>query len=637
MMHETVLDHYVDLLRGRTWDETGGALYNVIRTMRMARHDKICGEDLTQLDWGSIPFAGIQFSAEGAPASCFDGGKFHEWNFMTGHSGGITSVAYSPKGDLVATASNDGTVILWEPFSGLMVQKLVGHTNAVISVRFTLDGSYCITSSWDGTGKKWMIADGVFFPKASYYYSSSGLSYCSVRSPDGKYVLDGSFLYSKQFEATLMSMETFKSITLNRHTDHVISVAFSSDSQFCLTGSKDGTAMLWKVENGQYIRTLNEHCEAVYSVAFSYDGLYCLTGSSDKTAKLWDLKNGTCLITLKGHTDTITSVSFSPDGKYCLTGSLDRTARLWDAKTGNLIRIMGSNLFPLLSCHLTPNGYHLIAKSWKKTIKIWDMNTRRCTSDINVISDLLEYMIVFPNIDPELPTTVKRIIAYFPQKIATFIQHICKNELTPIAFSPDEKYCLTYSQDNILQLYEIETGHCIHSLRRNIHAKEIKTVAFSPVDNHILIGWTKGNVTLIEMETANQIPMQSFYLNDVVFVAFSPNGLYCVTGSHKKIAQLWEIANNPIIIESAPPLRTFHSPATETEHTEWHFPYCLVHQNGICKIYKFDCFNPECSDKPEYIDTFYNIDGLGIRSCSFRDITADDTTQKILYQYGAEL
>src|SRR5690242_9263887 len=72
----------------------------------------------------------------------------------------------------------------------------------------------------------------------------------------------------------------------------------------------------------------------VLSVAFSPDGRYALTGSNDWTARLWEVSTGRLVRTFTGHTGGVTSVAFSPDGTEALTASMDRTARLWDIQSG---------------------------------------------------------------------------------------------------------------------------------------------------------------------------------------------------------------------------------------------------------------------------------------------------------------
>ena len=88
------------------------------------------------------------------------------------------------------------------------------------------------------------------------------------------------------------------------------------------------------------------------SVSFSPDGKFIVSGSRDKTVRVWDATNGVevgmnswslryfdfmCfdqVNKLEGHSRDVTSVSFSPDGKFIVSGSWDETVRVWDATNG---------------------------------------------------------------------------------------------------------------------------------------------------------------------------------------------------------------------------------------------------------------------------------------------------------------
>lgn len=111
------LHDYVDLLRGKEWSETGNSLYNVIRTMRSSRHDKVCGEDFSQLDFGNIPFNGIHFSLNGEYPCDFSKCKLNEWNFINGHNCKIEKIIFA--GELFVSADHDGNIIGWDVTSTL--------------------------------------------------------------------------------------------------------------------------------------------------------------------------------------------------------------------------------------------------------------------------------------------------------------------------------------------------------------------------------------------------------------------------------------------------------------------------------------------------------------------------------------
>ncbi|RME04655.1 MAG: hypothetical protein D6805_02290 [Planctomycetota bacterium] len=160
---------------------------------------------------------------------------------LTGHSSWVGSVAFSPDGKLLASASADNTIKLWEVASRRSIATLTGHRNWVRSVAFSPDGKLLASASDDDTVKVWKVA-------------------------------------SWQCIATL-----------TEHGADVYSVAFSPDGKLLASGSKDNTVKVWKVGSWQCIATLTGHGDYVRSVAFSPDGKLLASGSKDQTIKVWFL------------------------------------------------------------------------------------------------------------------------------------------------------------------------------------------------------------------------------------------------------------------------------------------------------------------------------------------------------------
>ena len=100
------------------------------------------------------------------------------------------------------------------------------------------------------------------------------------------------------------------------HSSTVLSVAFSPDGHYVLTGSADNTARLWEAETGIELRTFEGHGAWIACVAFSPNGHHILTGSHDSTARLWNVETGREVQRFEGHTGWVRSVSFFPSGDY---------------------------------------------------------------------------------------------------------------------------------------------------------------------------------------------------------------------------------------------------------------------------------------------------------------------------------
>ncbi|GBL16328.1 serine/threonine-protein kinase F [Microcystis aeruginosa NIES-1211] len=283
---------------------------------------------------------------------------------LTGHSGQVYSLAYSPDGRYLASGSKDRTIKIWEVATGKGLRTLTGHSGVVLSVAYSPDGRYLASGSQDKTIKIWEVATGKVRTLTGHYMTFWSVAY----SPDGRYLASGSW------DKTIKIWETATGTELRTLTGHsmtVWSVAYSPDSRYLASGSLDKTIKIWEVATGQELRTLTGHSEGVLSVAYSPDGRYLASGIGDGAIKIWEVATVRELRTPTRHSEVVRSVAYSPDGRYLASGSQDKTIKIWEVATGNELRTLTGHSETVFSVAYSPDGRYLASGSADKTIKIW--------------------------------------------------------------------------------------------------------------------------------------------------------------------------------------------------------------------------------------------------------------------------
>jgi WD40 repeat protein len=286
-------------------------------------------------------------------------------NTLTGHSGLVRSVAFSPDGHLLASGSFDGTIKLWDPNSGKTLQTLTGHSGNVRSVIFSPDGQVLASGGDDGSIKLWDVQSGELLQTLPGH--ALGVSSVAF-SPDGQLLASGSFdgtvkVWDPQSGKLLQ--------TLTGHSADVGAIAFSPDGRSLASGSVDQTVKLWDPKSGNLIRTLTGHSDWINSVVFSPDGNLLASGSKDKTIKLWDPKSGDLIRTIAGHNDAVNTVAFSPDSRLLTSGSDDKTIRLWDSKSGELRQTLTGNTDGVWAVAFSPDDKLLASGGKDQKVRIW--------------------------------------------------------------------------------------------------------------------------------------------------------------------------------------------------------------------------------------------------------------------------
>jgi WD40 repeat protein len=295
---------------------------------------------------------------------------WHCLHTLTAHIDGVTCVAFSPDGNVLASGSRDRTLNLWPMQALWSMRPLTGFTHSVSTLAFSPEGTKLAAGSLDRSIKVWQFPQG---RESSEFCDPAGVL-CVALSPDGRILASGGMgkgvwlREGNQKEGLLYSPEGMWCL------------AFSLDGKILAGGGLDKIIRLWQVETGEEIARLKGHegtLAGVKAIAFSPDGKLLASGSQDRTIRLWDVETGREKASLTGHQKGVGAIALSPDGRILASGSEDGEIKLWQVANCQEVLTLKAHQGAVKGLAFHPDGNLLASGSFDKTVRIWERCDRK--------------------------------------------------------------------------------------------------------------------------------------------------------------------------------------------------------------------------------------------------------------------
>ncbi len=291
---------------------------------------------------------------------------------LKGHSGWVTSVAFSADGQRLASGSWDQTVKFWDVSTGQELVTVASKMKEVQALAFSRDGHWLAAENSSDTVTIWDATTGreirTLPSNKPLGVLGDSWVYSIAFSPDCRLLASGVDDKTVRLWDVSTGLAVRDLVALRRS---VIYSAFSPDGRWLASGGDDKTIRIWEVSTGQEIRRLSGHKKSIYAVAFSPNGRLLASASADKSVRLWDVATGREVHTLMGHGNVVTSLAFSPDGLWLASGSWDKTVKVWDVETGHELRTLSGHNHPVYTVTFNSRGDQLASGAQDGTIKVW--------------------------------------------------------------------------------------------------------------------------------------------------------------------------------------------------------------------------------------------------------------------------
>jgi U3 small nucleolar RNA-associated protein 13 len=394
---------------------------------------------------------------------------------LDSHVSVVRSLQYSPQEKVLVSGSRDKTLIIWDSHKW-KPQRTIAALEGVESAGFIADGKILYSGGENGRLRMWSASSGRELTREQetgietdeivniLYYSSlrylitvhadQVLNFHSLKSAEelvieetieplpifrrvsGTHdeVIDIAYVgRDKSLLALNTNSEDIRIVTLNEsdadntsqgqyfgadvgllkgHEDIVICLDVDWSGHWLVTGAKDNTARLWRLdpENDSYTcaAVLTGHAESLGAIALphtvpqesttaftdplSHPPAYVVTGSQDRTVKRWDTTKEMkgklrAKYTRKAHDKDINAIDVDPSGTLFASASQDRTVKIYSAAEGEAIGVLRGHKRGVWTVKFAPKNSQapnssnkgLIATgSGDKTVKIWSLADYSC-------------------------------------------------------------------------------------------------------------------------------------------------------------------------------------------------------------------------------------------------------------------
>lgn len=493
--------------------------------------------------------------------------------------GTVETVAANPAGTIVAVGGSLG-IWLYDSQTLETIGLLQGHEDVVWDLSWSPDGTMLASASWDQTLRIWDVA-----AQKELFSLRGDDQYTNVAwSPDGNTLAATTWypaveLWDVERRNQLDVVETLTEMTINDlawspdgerlavatdgdgvllwdPTTKAAQVRLDVATTYCVRWSPDGTMLatcgsedtpsirIWQSDTGDLIQEFTGHNYGVYDIAWAQGGEFLLSVGGDDTARLWNVaegwEEGTVLefegtllhvlwleesqsvvlaaasgtmmsfpldntddddmAWLDAHTASLYSLSWSPDSDYVAAGGSDATVRVWDAWSGEQTGLWDGHDYGVNAVSWSPDGTYVASAGDDGQVFLWDEETGRIA---------LEWT-------------------------------LGNESIAVLDWHPEEPWLALGDYNGHVWIWDIEDDAIVRDW--DTGDEGVTALAWSPDGEELATGNNSGLIRVWEVGDESFDMMELVGHEDYVAdIAWAPDGELLASASHDKTARIWDM------------------------------------------------------------------------------------------------
>jgi WD40 repeat protein len=459
--------------------------------------------------------------------------------FLRAHAHEVTALAFSSDGRQLASAGEDGTLVIWDLATRQPLFKLAGPKVAVSALAFSADGHRLVAAGrTQATLTLWDLqrraVEGTLEGHTSTVWS---LAF----SPDG------GRLASAGTDRSILLWDVAtrqRQATLQGHERTVWALAFSADGRRLASAGADPAVLVWDLGSGKPARKLTGHSGEISGLAFNADGTRLASAAGDQTAIVWDLAGNAPAQVFKGHKTAVARVAFAADGKGLVTAAVDQTVILWSLASGQAVQTLEGVKDQIARVALSADGRAMASVNADSTVLLWDLTARTARHALRGHAREV-FTAAFSADSSRLATggADRQVLVWDPAQDGKPLLTLPGHEggVWGLGFVAGGRELASAGGDGNVMLWSVADGKALATLSG--HKGRVLGLALSADGKLMASAGEDHTVILWDLPARKPLAVLQGHADFVTAVAFSPDGHRLASAGADRVVLLWDVAS----------------------------------------------------------------------------------------------